>query len=187
MQLFAPPLLLRDFTAADGPAILAYQRDPRYLRYYPWTERTAADARRLLQLFLDWQTEQPRRRFQLAIVLAAEGRLIGSCGLRRNPQEDRTADLGYELNPDYWGRGYATAAARALVNFGFRELELQRIASWCIADNAASARVLARLGFRTEGRLRRNEYFKGRYWDTLLFALTAAEWAAGEQRRESSR
>ena len=180
MQLHIPPLLLRDYTAADWPAILAYQRDPRYLRYYPGTERTAAEACRLLQLFRDWQGEQPRRRFQLAIVLAAEGRLIGSCGLRRNPQDDRTADLGYELNPDYWGRGYATAAARAMVNFGFQELGLQRIAAWRLADNAAAAaRVLARLGFRTAGRLRRNEYFKGRYWDTLLFALTAAEWTAG--------
>ena len=187
MQLLVPPLLLRDYTAADGPAMLAYQRDPRYLRYYPWSERTAAEVCRLLQLFRDWQEEQPRRRFQLAIVLAAEGRLIGSCGLRRNPQEDQAADLGYELNPDYWGRGYATAAARAMVNFGFKELGLQRIAAWCLADNAAAARVLARLGFRRAGLLPRNEYFKGRYWDTLLFALTAAEWAEQEQRRESSR
>ena len=167
--------------------MLAYQRDPHYLRYYPWTERTAAEVCRLVQVFLDWQQEQPRRRFQLAIVLAAEGRLIGSCGLRRSPQEDRTADLGYELNPDYWGRGYATTAARALVNFGFRELGLQRLSARCLADNAASARVLARLGFRAEGRLRRNEYFKGRYWDTLLFGLTAAEGAEGEQRGEGSR
>ena len=48
-----------------------------------------------------------------------------------------------------------------MVNFGFRELGLGRISSWCIADNTASARVLERLGFRQEGRLRRNEYFKG--------------------------
>ena len=177
MQLLTPQLLLRDYTAADEPAMLAYQRDPRYLRYYPWTERTAAEVRGLLQVFLDWQEEQPRRRFQLAIVLPAEGRLIGSCGLRRQPGNDRMADLGYELDPDYWGQGYATEAARAMVAFGFQELGLQRLTSWCIADNAASARVLARLGFRPEGRLRRQEYFKGRYWDTLLFGLTAAEGA----------
>ena len=180
MQLLTPRLLLRDYTAADEPAMLAYQRDPRYLRYYPGTERTAAEVRGLLQVFLDWQEERPRRRFQLAIVLPAEGRLIGSCGLRRPLGDDRTADIGYELDPDYWGQGYATEAARAMVQFGFRELGLQRLTSWCIADNAASARVLARLGFRPEGRLRRQEYFKGRYWDTLLFGLTAAE-AAGRE------
>ena len=180
MQLLTPRLLLRDYTAADLPAMLAYQRAPRYLRYYPWAERTAADVSRLLQVFRDWQEEQPRRRFQLAIVLPAEGRLIGSCGLRRPPQDDRAADIGYELDPDYWGQGYATEAARAMVQFGFRELELQHLTSWCIADNAASARVLARLGFRQEGRLRHQEYFKGRYWDTLIFGLTAAEGAGRE-------
>ena len=63
-----------------------------------------------------------------------------------------------------------------MVSFGFRELGLDRISSWCIADNAASARVLERLGFRQEGRLRRNEHFKGRWWDTLLYALLRDEW-----------
>lgn len=176
MQLLTPRLLLRDFTPADVPATLAYQQDPRYLRYYPWERRAAADVHRLVQLFLDWQREQPRRRFQLAITLPGDGRLIGNCGLRRQVDNDFAADLGYELSPDYWGQGYATAAAQAMVKFGFQELELTRLASWCIADNAASARVLTRLGFREEGRLRQNEYFKGRYWDTLLFGLLRSEW-----------
>ncbi len=63
-----------------------------------------------------------------------------------------------------------------MVDFGFRELGLQRISSWCIADNVASARVLERLGFQKEGRLRSNEFFKGRWWDTLLYALLAEDW-----------
>ena len=62
-----------------------------------------------------------------------------------------------------------------MVNFGFRELDLHRISSWCIADNTASARVLERLGFHQEGRLRQNEYFEGRWWDTLLYALLRDE------------
>ena len=121
-------------------------------------------------MFLDQQTgqqtERPRRRFQLAITLPDNGQLIGSCGIRRKPDNDWEADIGYELAPDFWGRGYATESARAMVNFGFHKLRLRRISSWCIADNAASVRVLERLGFRQEGRLRRNEYFKRRWWDT---------------------
>ena len=89
------------------------------------------------------------------------------------------------MDPRYWGAGYATEAARALVNFGFQDLGLSRISSWCVAANAASARVLERLGFRQEGRLRRNECFKGRWWDTLLFALLRDEWEKLAQYRES--
>ena len=176
MKLVTDRLELREFVEADWAAVLAYQRDARYLRYYPWTDRTPDDVRNFVGMFLDWQREQPRRRFQLAIMLKEGGALIGNCGLRRKIDNDWEADLGYELDPAYWGRGYATEAARAMVDLGFRELALDRISSWCIADNTASARVLERLGFRQEGRLRRNEFFKGRWWDTLLYALLREEW-----------
>ena len=63
-----------------------------------------------------------------------------------------------------------------MVDFGFRELVLRRISAWCIAENTASARVLERLGFRQEGRLRQNQYFKGQWWDTMLYAILAEEW-----------
>ena len=81
------------------------------------------------------------------------------------------ADIGYELAPDQWGRGYATEAARAIVAFGFTELRLHRISAWCIAENTASAHVLEKIGMWLEGRLRENEYFKDRWWDTLLYAM----------------
>ena len=62
-----------------------------------------------------------------------------------------------------------------MVAYGFSELGLHRISSWCIADNVASARVLEKVGFQLEGRLRENEYFKGRWWDTLLYGLLESE------------
>ena len=176
MQMETPRLLLRDFVESDWPAVLEYQRDPLYLRYYPWHDRSEADARAFVGRFLEWQVEEPRRRFQLALVLKSDNTLVGNCGIRRKSGNDWEADLGYELSPQHWGNGYATEAAGALVAFGFRELGLERISSWCIADNIASARVLERLGFRQEGRLRRNEFFKGRWWDTLLYALLRDEW-----------
>ena len=171
-------LLLREFVVDDWPAVLAYQQNPRYLRLYPWTERTEAEARDFVRMFVDQQAESPRRKFQLAVSLPDSGLLIGNCGIRRKPENDWEADIGYELAPDYWGRGYATEAARAIVSFGFRELGLHRISSWCIADNAASARVLERVGLKLEGQLRQNEYFKGRWWDTLRYGMPVGEWRA---------
>ena len=169
-------LWLREFDCSDWRAVLEYQRDPRYLRYYPWDERTEADAREFVGMFVEWQRENPRRRFQLGIVRRSDGLLIGNCGIRRHADRDAEAEIGYELNPDCWGNGYATEAAAAMVEFGFRHLGLGRITSWCIADNVASARTLERLGFQCEGRGVQSEYFKGRWWDTLTFSLTADEW-----------
>ena len=183
MRIATTRLVLREFETNDWPAVLAYQHDPRYLQFYPWTDRTEAEVRDFVQMFLDQQAERPRRKFQLAITLPHDGRVVGNCGIRHKNENDWEADIGYELAPEYWGRGYATEAAIAIVNFGFRELRLHRISSWCIANNAASARVLERVGLRLEGRLRENEYFKGRWWDTLLYGLLESEWRTSAANR----
>ena len=185
MRITTERLVLREFGEDDWRAVLDYQRDPFYLRYYPWEDRDEPEVRAFVDMFRGWKAERPRRRFQMAIVRREDGRLIGNCGLRRKPDNDWEADIGYELSPQHWGHGYAIEAARAMVDFGFRELRLQRITSWCIADNVASARVLDRLGFKREGRLRRNEFFKGRWWDTLLYALLAEEWQPASKSADS--
>ena len=183
MRIETDRLVLREYLPSGWEAVLAYHRDSRYLRYYPWTDCTKAQAQQFVQTFVEEQEVQPRRRFQLAITMPDDGPLIGSCGVRRKVENDWEADIGYELAPEYWGLGYATEAARAMVDFGFRDLALSRISSWCIADNTASSRVLERLDLRLEGRLRQNEYFKHRWWDTLLYGLLRDEWAnsAGSQ------
>lgn len=171
MILVTPRLLLREFVADDWPAVLAYQSDPRYLRYYAWTERTEAEVRALVQRFLDWQGEEPRLKFQLAVTLADGGQLIGNCGIRLEKAGAREGEVGYEIDPLYWGRGYATEAARAMVRFGFGELGLHRIRGHTVAENVASQRVMEKLGMRCEGRLRENEWFRGRWWDTLVYGV----------------
>ena len=181
MRLETDRLVLRELNDDDWPAVLDYQSDPRYLRYYPWTERTPEDVREFVQAFVTQQSEKPRTRFQMAIVLKSNSQLIGNCGIRMGSADAHEADIGYELSPQHWGNGYATEAARAILHFGFTELGLHRIWSWCIADNLGSARVLEKLGMRPEGRLREKEHFKGRWWDTLLFAILDQEWRAQQQ------
>jgi ribosomal-protein-alanine N-acetyltransferase len=176
MELHTDRLILREFVSADWPEVLAYERDPRYLQYSDWTDRTPDDAQRFVQMFLDQQAEQPRRKFQLAVTLKTSGRLIGNCGIRQASAGAHEADIGYELSPEQWEYGYATEAARAIVQFGFAELHVHRIWSWCIADNVASAHVLEKLGLKLEGRLREKEYFKGRWWDTLMYGILENEW-----------
>jgi len=163
MILSTPRLLLRDFAADDWPAVLAYQRDPRYLRLYEWTGRTEADVRAFVNMFIEQQQQRPRTRYQLAITRRDDGRLIGNCGIRRSAADSHEAEIGYELAPDEWGHGYATEAVREIVRFGFEEMGLHRITAWTVADNTASARVLDRLVDK--------ERYKGRYWDVLMYGM----------------
>lgn len=180
MRIHTDRLLLRDFVEDDWVAVLAYQSDERYLRYYEWKVRTPEQVRIFVNRFLDMQRRNPRTQFQLAIVDRESGRLLGNCGIRKETASAIEAELGYELAPDAWGNGYATEAARAMVSFGFSDLGLHRISAQCIAENVASVRVLQRLGMKQEGRLREKEHFKGRWWDVLLFGLLAEEWQTQE-------
>jgi [ribosomal protein S5]-alanine N-acetyltransferase len=178
MNLLTERLVLRDFVENDWEAVLAYQQDPLYLRYYEWTSRTAEEVRAFMQRFLDQQRQVPRIKFQFAVTLKSSGQLIGSCGVRRDSPEAREGDMGYELDPKHWGNGYATEAARAVLDFGFSNMDLKRVTAWCIADNVASARVLEKIGMKLEKRMRHHQYFKGRWWDALSYALTYQEWQA---------
>lgn len=176
MVLTTERLLLRDFVEGDWPAVLAYQNDPRYLRFYAWTKRTPDDVQTFVARFIAQQERQPRLKFQMAITLPATDQLIGNAGIRIKTAGGHEADIGYELDPQHWGRGYASEASRALMHFGFEQLRLHRISAHCLAENVASARVLEKLGMRLEGKLRDAEHFKGRYWDTLHYAILEHEW-----------
>lgn len=181
MRLETERLILREFVEEDWQAVLAYQVDPLYLRYNHWSERTPESVREFVGWFLKQQRQDPRIKYQLAIVLKSTGQLIGNCGVRMDEVNSVQADIGYELSSKFWNHGYATEAAQAIVDFGFSHLGVNRIWADCVADNAGSAHVLEKLGMKLEGRLRENKYFKGREWDTLIYAILADEWKAHKQ------
>lgn len=183
MRIETERLILRDFVKDDWQRVLAYQTDPLYLRYYEWTEkdRTPKAVQEFVGWFLDHQKEKPRLRYQLAVVLKSSHLLIGNCGIRMDTPKAFQADIGYELDPKHWGQGYATEAAHAIVDFGFSTFHLHRVWASCVSDNAGSAHVLEKLGMRLEGRLRENEYYKKRWWDTLMYGILAHEWRAYKQ------
>lgn len=181
--LRTPRLILREFTADDWAATHAYQQDPRYLRYYDRDRVTERQAQAMIYSFIVWQGEQPRSKAQLAITLAKSGELIGNVGLRRDTAGDPVADMGYELSPTHWGRGFATEAARAIIDMGFGVWGgLERIHAHCIAENEASARVLRKAGLREEARLRHHQWFKERFWDVVFFGIMRGEWTPPGQR-----
>lgn len=175
LRFLTERLVLREFRESDWEAIHRYQRRADFLRYSSWNERTEEDAREFVERFIDWRSESPRYRFQLAITLAGDDEAIGNVGIRLSAPGSSAADLGFELSPDYWGRGYATEAARRMLGFAFEELRLHRVCAHCVAENVASAGVLRKLGMLPEGRLRHAGHFKDRFWDLLLFSILSTD------------
>lgn len=117
------------------------------------------------------------RSAEFAITLRSDGRLLGVCGLRIEREHDR-GEIGYWIGKPFWGRGYATEAARILVDYAFRNRGLNRVEAWVFTHNSASVRVLTKAGLREEG-LRR-QYVKrfGVYRDVIPFGLVRDEFDA---------
>ena len=176
MKLETERLILRDFVKDDWQRVLEYQSDPLYLRYNEWVERTPEAAQEFVGCFMGQQAQNPRIKFQLAVVLKATNLLIGNCGVRMDGADEVEANIGYELDPKYWNHGFATEAAHAVADFGFSHFGVHRIWASLVADNMGSAHVLEKLGMKLEGRLREKAYFKGRWWDALIYAILADEW-----------
>ena len=181
MKLETERLILRDFVKDDWQRVLEYQSDPLYLRYNHWIERTPEAVQDFVGWYLDQKVQVPRIKYQLAVVLKSDNQLIGNCGVRMEKANALEANIGYELDPKHWNHGYATEAAYTIVDFGFKHFGVHRIWADCIADNAGSAHVLEKLGMSLEGRLREKDYFKGRWWDALIYAILEEEWTTHKQ------
>ncbi len=142
-------LLFRDHTPEDLDPFCALEADPAVRRFVGGRPRPREEAEsRFRERFL---RPAPDRLGLWATVLKPEGRYIGYCGVYPHfggagPIPGEGA-LGFTLAPAYWGLGLATEAARAFVDFGFRELHLRRIVASVEVGNAASVRVIEKLGF----------------------------------------
>lgn len=172
-------LLLRPLTDADTAALLAYRSRPDVCRWVPFEPMTSADvAARLAGIWSTTELTDEGQALTLGVELADTGQLIGDVVLFWRSREHAGGEVGYVINPDVGGRGFATEAVRTVLHLGFDQLGLHRIIARIDARNEASARLAGRVGMRQEAHLVRNEFFKGEWSDELDFAMLRDEWRA---------
>jgi [ribosomal protein S5]-alanine N-acetyltransferase len=111
------------------------------------------------------------------ITLSADSSLVGTIGLDPNPDND-CVELGYWIGKPFWGHGYATEAAAAMLRVAFEGLGVNRVNAHCFTRNLASARVLEKIGMQREGLLRQHMKRFGKYEDSLAYGITASDYHA---------
>jgi aminoglycoside 6'-N-acetyltransferase len=167
-------LVVRRFKAGDADAFAAYRSDPEVARYQSWDAPvSSADAARYMADFAAAEEGVPGW-FQYAVALRGNGTLIGDVAVCLH-DNGMQAELGFTLATAHQGKGYATEAARCVLDRLFGA-GLHRVSAECDARNTASARLLERLRFRGEGCRRRHTWIKGEWTDDLLFGLLADDW-----------
>jgi ribosomal-protein-alanine N-acetyltransferase len=173
-------LVLREFRATDLDDIQAYAGDREVTRFLDWGPNTPEQTREFLAGAIAGQAAWPRFEFGFALDHLPSGRMIGSASLRLVDAPNRTVEVGYCLNRDFWGQGLMPEAARALAQAAFGRLGLHRLVATCDARNVGSSRVMEKLGMRREGLFRTDRQIKGAWRDTFIYAILAEEWTATE-------
>lgn len=170
-------LVLRAMTLADAEEVFRIMSDPRVMRYFgrePMKER--AEAIRYVQGFAT--TFEQHTRVRWGITWRENGQFLGTCGFWRLIVEHDRAEIGYELAPEWWGRGIIPEAVAAALGFGFSTLGLHSVEAQIHPANIGSRRVLEKVGFVQEGYFRENYYdpAEGGFTDTAVFSLLKATW-----------
>lgn len=171
---------LRPVEPEDTDIILEWMNHPDIRRYVhefrlPYTEKD----------YQEWMYEGRDESDRVDLLICADNQPVGRVRLLPLDLYRRCGNLAYLIDPGHRGEGYATAAARELIQFGFRELGLNRIEAKALALNDGSRRVLEKLGFTIEGCRRESVPFDGEYVDEIYYGLLAEEWGAAKRSEES--
>ncbi len=172
-------LSLRPFVEGDFAAMHAMRSDRDVTRYLYGATLSPEETRDLLEQKIaatSWQREGDW--LSAAAVERASGITVGDLAMRWVSERDRTAEIGFVFDPRQQGRGFATEAARALVDWTFTSAGFHRVIGRTEARNTASARVLEKLGMRLEARFVENEWVKGEWQSEHVYAVLDREWPA---------
>ena len=183
-ELKTKRLILRKMLVADTADMYDYacrQDVTKYLTWNPHPDRAYTKqylqylgSRYAVGMFYDW-----------AVIYEPDHKMVGTCGFTSFNCSSDSAEVGYVLNPDYWGKGIAVEALLRVLQFGFEELKLHRIEAKFIEENKPSLRVMEKVGMTFEGICREGMLIKGKYVNVGICSILRSEWEALQKNQKS--
>ena len=183
-ELKTPRLTMRKMLVADTADMYDYacrQDVTKYLTWNPHPDRAYTKeylqyigGRYAVGMFYDW-----------AVIYDHDCKMVGTCGFTSFNCSCDSAEVGYVLNPDYWGKGIAVEALKQVLKFGFEELKLHRIEAKFIEENKRSLRVMEKVGMTFEGVCREGMLVKGKYVNVGICSILRSEWEALQKNEKS--
>lgn len=172
-----PRLRLRAQSLADAPGLFSVFGDGATMRYWSrlpmqTVEEAAARIERVSKGFAAGDS------ISWVVIQREDDRLVGTLDLFRFDFSHRRCECGYSLASTAWGKGYMSEVLPVALDYGFGELGLHRIEADTDPRNAASVKLLERMGFQREGTLRERWQVGGEVSDSAIFGLLSWEWLA---------
>ena len=163
---------------SDFEALYAIQSDPEVCRFLLYEPRTPERVHEVLERDAAATRLASPGDFVQPAIRTPSGLLIGTMYFKLASVDDKTAEIGWLLDPGFQGRGYAREAAALLLDLAFDELGLHRVYAELDPRNAPSVALCERLGMRHEAHFREHMWFKGEWADTGIYAILEQEWRA---------
>jgi len=168
-------LTLRKMMPSDADDMYEYASNPIVPRYLLWNTHPNVKFSHSYLKYIKTQYASGDF-FDWALTLTDSGKMIGTCGFTLIDEENYAGEIGYVLNPAYWGHGIAAEAVKRVMSFGFGELRLNRIYARIMDGNKQSERVAEKCGMRHEGTLVSSLFVKGEFKTIKIYAILRDEF-----------
>lgn len=163
-------LLLRRLDENDVEEVLALRGNPEIMKYIPRTlSKTKEDALEHIAMIEDKIVSNIG--INWGITIKGNSKIMGIIGHYKISPENYRSEIGYMSFPEFNGKGYISEAIKAVVAYGFEQLNLHSIEAIIDPNNIASERVLQKNGFVKEAHILENELWEGKFWDTVIYSL----------------
>ena len=175
MELHTKRLILREFRDDDYDALRECESSPavqRFERPIGGEEETRAH----LQQSIAWAQQMPRTHYRMALTIRPDDRVRGRLALWLNNSDIAEWEIGWTVHERYWGHGYAGEAATRMLEFAFTTLQAHRVVAFCNAENAASRRVMEKIGMHQDGLLRETRRLNGVWYDEYVYGILERDW-----------
>jgi ribosomal-protein-alanine N-acetyltransferase len=163
-------LLLRRVAETDVAEIMELRGNEQTMKYIPRPLVTTTDEALAHVTMINEKIEN-NEGINWAITIKGNPKLIGIIGHYRIQPENYRCEIGYMVLPEYWGKGIVTEAIKVVLEYGFEDLQMHSIEAVIDPENKASEQVLLKNGFVKEAHILENEFYGGKFWDTVIYSI----------------
>lgn len=172
LNLLTARLYLQEITANDIEAIHRLQSIPEVDEFNTLgIPESIEETKKIMQPAFDAQKKHPRSSYTWKIVLKESDEFIGLAGFFLSNDKFRLGEIYYKLDPEFWGKGYATEVAKRLITLGFEDFKLHKVEAGVATKNSKSIKVLEKAGMTREGLRRKILPIRGEWLDNYHYAI----------------
>ena len=179
--LYTERLVVREFVPSDREGLKAFVVDQDALKYMMFSMKDEGELDAFLTMATAGAADPTRREYHCAIAFREHpSACIGCASLMGTPLDTDSAEIGYFIRREFWGRGMTLEASRALIDWGFSKLALHRVWGKCDTLNPGSARVLEKLGMKREGTIREHVWLRDHWRSSFEYGILDREWTGAD-------